>query len=234
VALGAGCGAVTFLLCYFFLYDARDAKRRSASPAISPNIVRTGMSIAEAVLDSALWRIGFASLLMFTFGVGLLIHQIAILNDAGVSVINAAWLASLAGGAGVIGKLVSGVLLDRCPGNLVGGLTLSAAFLAFALLLKAENTTFIVIAMLINGYVTGAKLQIATYLTVRFAGLRHMGVILGMLTSIVATATAIGPILAGAIYDFSGSYAPFLLAGAVAAIVAGVLIFTLPRYPRFD
>ena len=237
LALGSGFGAVTFLLCFFFLYDARDSQRRS--PAV-PNdtqavsAVHGGLSVSDALRDSGLWRIGVATLIMFTFGMGLLIHQIAILADVGVPLARAAWLASLAGVAGIIGKLVSGVLLDRFRGSLIGGVTLGSAAFAYVFLIDAKSVWLIVMAMVLSGYVMGAKLQIASYMTLRYSGLRNMGVIYGTLSSIVALATGIGPLVAGSVYDLSGSYDPFLVAGAIGSVVAGLLFLTLPKYPDFS
>ena len=49
----------------------------------------------------------------------------------GVSAENAAWLAGAGGLAGIVGKLVTGVLVDRFRANWVGGITLG--FTAFAM-----------------------------------------------------------------------------------------------------
>lgn len=235
VGLGLGFGLLTFVLCYFFLYDAGDARRRSGVAQVMspPKPVYTGLTIGHALRDTALWRIGIATFVMFTFGVGLMIHQIAILSDAGVTMAHAAWLASFAGLVGVAGKLVSGVLLDRLRGGLVGGVTIGVAAFAFAFLVGAKSVPLIILAMAVNGYVTGAKLQIASYLTLRYCGLRNMGAIYGTLMSFVALATGIGPVLAGMIYDVTGSYDAFLIGGVVASLSSGLLLLTLPRYPEF-
>ena len=89
----------------------------------------------------------------------------------------------------------------------------------------------IVAAMLVNGYTAGAKLHIASYLTVRYAGMRNFGKIYGMISSLVAIGSGVGPILAGGIYDMSGGYGPFLMGGAVALAFSSLLLLLLPRYP---
>lgn len=235
VWLGLGIGSVTLILCYFFLYDAHDregAARKQGGPGPPSRPDFPGLTLSQAWRDLALWRIGISLFVIMLLTIGLLVHQIEILTSAGVSRTSAAWLASLAGAMGIVGKLVTGVLLDRFRGNWVGGVTLGLAALAFALLIDGVYTpVLIVVAMLVNGYTAGAKLQIASYLTVRFSGMRNFGKIYGVVTSLIALGSGMGPLAAGAVYDLLGSYSAFLAAGAVGSLFAGALLLTLPRYP---
>lgn len=239
VALGCGWGAVTFLLCYFFLFDVEQPRgAKSSEPDSRGETQRRalpGLTLEQARTDTALWRIGASSFIIMLFTIGLLIHQIPILTEAGISATHAAWLASLAGAAGIVGKLVSGVLLDRYRANWVGGLTLATTALAFLLLIDGIHSPgLIIVAMLINGYSAGSKLQIASYLTARYAGMRHFGLIYGVIISLVTFGSGLGPMVAGLIYDLSGGYTPFLLVGAGGCLVCGVLVLTLPSYPEWQ
>ena len=53
----------------------------------------------------------------------------------------------------------------------------------------------------------------------------------GFISSLVSLGSALGPLLAGIVYDRTGGYGPFLLAGTVGCLFCGLLILTLPRYP---
>ena len=234
VWLGCGWGGLTFLLCWFFLYDVHSQPKAAAGAAKRDRLDLPGLTIAQAWRDTALWRIGISTFFVMLLTIGLLIHQIPILTEAGVSRTNAAWLASLAGAAGIAGKLVSGLLLDRFRANWVGGLTLMATALAFLLLMDGVHTPeLIVAAMVVNGYSAGSKLQIASYLTARYGGVRNFGVIYGLVTSLVAFGSGVGPMLAGFVYDVSGAYTMFLLAGTVGCAICGMILMSLPRYPEF-
>ena len=134
VWLSVGWGGMTFVLCWLFLYDAHDrlpAGEQAAARRDGP--VLPGLTITGAWRDRGLWQIAVSTMLILLFAMGLTVHQIAILGEAGVSRTNAAWLASMAGVAGIVGKLVTGMLLDRFRPNWVGGITMSAAALGFAL-----------------------------------------------------------------------------------------------------
>lgn len=238
VWLALGWGGITLLLCVFFLFDAHD--RRAALVAkggdkapVAP--VRNGLTIAQAWRDPALWRIAASTLIIMTLTVGLTIHQIPILTEAGVSRTHAALLASLAGVAGVIGKLATGVLLDRFRPNWVGGITLAATALAFGLLIDGiASPALIIFAMLVNGYTQGTKLQINGYLTARYAGMRNFGSVYGFMNSLVAFGSGAGPVLAGLAYDSAGSYGVFLIVGTIGSLLCGILLLTLPTYPDWQ
>jgi MFS family permease len=88
-----------------------------------------------------------------------------------------------------------------------------------------------VAAILVNGYSAGTKLQICTYLTASYAGLRNLGAIFGAMYSLVSLGSGLGPMIAGLVYDTTGGYTPFLLAGTVGCLFCGLIILLLPRYP---
>jgi predicted MFS family arabinose efflux permease len=233
VALGLGWGAIAFLICVFWLKDynlAADEEHVIESRSDLP-----GLSMREAMRDTALWRVAISTLIMMILTIALVAHQFQILVEAGVTRSHAAWLSSLSGVAGIIGKLVTGALLDRYKPNWVGGVTIASTALAFGLLLESVRTPFlIVIAMIMNGYASGTKLQIAGYLTTRYGGLRNFGKIFGMMASLIALGSGLGPYLAGLAHDKYGDYSPMLVAGIVGSIFCGLLIFSLPRYPDWD
>ena len=236
--LGTGWGSIALVLSVLFLYDAHDQRRQLREAGADPGIaapVLSGLSIGEAWRDAALWRIAISTFVIMVVTFALVVHQFPLLVEAGISRENAAFLASLTGVAGVAGKLVTGWLLDRYRANLVGGLTLSSAAIAFALLLEPLRTpTLIVVAMVIIGYASGTKLQICGYLTTRYGGMRNFGKIFGTMASIIALGTGLGPVLGGFVYDLYGSYAPFLVAGMAGSLLSGLLIFGLGRYPEWE
>jgi predicted MFS family arabinose efflux permease len=222
-------GGFALVLCLLFFRSPGDGSMRVEAQDTSR---LPGLTIAQAWRDPGLLRIAISTFLLMVLTIGLLIHQIPILIEAGVSPQHAALLAGAGGLAGIVGKLVTGVLVDRFRANWVGGITLSFTALAFLLLVNGVRTpALIVIAMLINGYSAGTKLQICSYLTSRYGGLRNFGTIYGFISSLVSLGSALGPLLAGIVYDRTGSYDLFLVAGTVGCLFCGLLIVTLPRYP---
>jgi predicted MFS family arabinose efflux permease len=237
--LGIGWGLPTFALAFFFFFDLHDvaarkrAKDKNATVAAAVNL--PGLTVKEAARDWALWRVGISNFVVMVLTQGLMAHLIPILTDAGVSRTKAALLTSLGGVAGIVGKLTTGVLLDRFKPNWIGGITLGAASLTFLLLMDGlRSPTLIVIALMVNGYAAGTKTQITGYLTASYGGMKSFGVVYGVMAAGMAAAAGVGPLLAGLVYDVSGGYGPFLLAGAVGCALGGFLIISLPSYPKFD
>jgi MFS family permease len=64
--------------------------------------------------------------------------------------------------------------------------------------------------------------------------MRNFGVIYGVMAALMALASGMGPLLAGRIYDLSGGYAPFLIAGAAGCVLGGIMMISLPRYPAWE
>jgi predicted MFS family arabinose efflux permease len=235
--LGIGWGGVTFLLCLFFLFDAHD--RQGARPSVTDDTTETkalsGLTSSEAIRDAALWRIGGSNFVVMALTMGLTIHLFPILTEAGIDRSTAALLTSLSGVAAIVGKLVTGWLLDRLSPNWVGGITLGAAALAFLLLVQGiRSPALIVVAMLVNGYAAGTKTQITGLMTARYGGMRNFGKIYGVMSALMALAAGLGPTLAGVTYDQFGGYSPFLIAGALGCLLGGILMVTLPPYPDWD
>jgi MFS family permease len=235
VWMSLGWGGFALLLAWLFLYDAHDRKRAAASAGAGTGapVELTGMSLAEAWRSRALWAIAVSTFLMMFLSLGLQIHQVSILTGAGISRSNAAWLAGLFGVAGIVGKLVTGWLLDRfAHANAIGGATLAANSIAFGLLLwGVHSPVLIVAAILLNGYSAGCKLQICTLLTARHGGMRNFGKIYGAMTSVVSLSSGLGPMAAGAVFDVTGGYGAFLVAGVIGCLVSGLLVLTLPKAP---
>ncbi|MFT3965089.1 MAG: MFS transporter [Sphingobium sp.] len=239
IGLGVGWGGITFILCLLFFFDAHDrtakAKRAGATVDDDPAPVLTGLTPKQALRDSALWRVGISNFVVMVLTLGLSIHLVPILTEAGVTREHAAWLSSLAGVAGIVGKLVTGVLLDRYRPNWIGGLTLGVAALAFLFLMNGiRSPALIIAAMLVNGYAFGTKTQITGFLTAGYGGMKHFGVIYGVMGALMALASGLGPMTAGVVYDMAGGYGPFLLAGGIGCALSGLLMISLPGYPDWQ
>lgn len=236
--LGFGWGGATLVICWLFFFDPRhrrdeasgDGQTTSGSAAAVP-----GLTIPEAWRSPTLWWIALSTLITMGLTSGLGVHQFEILHEAGVTRTYAAWLTSLAGIAALLGKLVTGLLLDRFRPNVVGGLSLAASALAFGLLFaESKSPGLIVVAMFINGYTQGAKLQIIGYLTSAYAGLRNFGAIYGAMGTAVAIGSGIGPLIAGVAYDHAGNYGAFLILGTAGSIISGLVVLSLPAYPKWS
>ncbi|HKR93617.1 MFS transporter [Novosphingobium sp.] len=233
IALGVGWGIPVFLLCMFFLFDGHDDRRQKKQRGVAGQVVYAhGLSIRQALRSGPILRIGGATLITLLLTACLVVHQVPLLVEAGLSRALAAYLASLSGFGAIAGSLISGWLMDRYHAGWVGAITNALAALALVLLLEPFRTpALIVVAMLVIGYTSGMKLQLCGYLTSVYAGLRNYGKIFGVMASIIAISSALGPMLGGVIYDTTGSYSLFIWAAIPATLFSSFLLLGLGRYP---
>ncbi len=70
--------------------------------------------------------------------------------------------------------------------------------------------------------------------TAGYAGMKNFGAIYGVMSSLMALAAGMGPMLAGLVYDVSGDYRWFLVAGTVGCALGGLLIVSMPPYPDWS
>lgn len=233
-ALLALCwGAIALaLLIPWFHETARVAGPANAAPMPPPPV--GGLTLAEAARNSALWRIGLATLLQTMIGAAVAIHFIPLLMWSGLQRIEAAGLAALLGVGSLAGKLITGWLIDRVSGGLVPFICFAMPGLAYFLLWQGHGSLpALAIATLIVGYAGGSSLHMTAYLTTRYAGLAHFGKIYGFIGSVLSLGAGIGPLAAGILYDRTQSYELLLLIGMPLALLAGLLVAFLGAYPRF-
>lgn len=235
--IGAGWGGISLILILLFFFDARDHERSRAKLGnlTQSASVLGGLTLGQAFRTPAILRIALAVFLTTLLGSAITVHKVPILTELGISRDDAVLIAASAGVAGIAGKLITGWLFDRWSSGWIGGLSTGLPAIAFALMVEPlRSPAAIVIGMVLLGYATGAILQVVTYLTGRYGGLRHFGKIFGVMASLLAVGTALGSVAAGLLYDIWGSYVPLLLLGIPVGLAAGLLVSGLGAYPRWN
>ena len=236
--IGAGWGALVILLLVPFFFDARDRERRQKISSVSDdakNTRLTGLSGTEALRNPPLVKIGLAALLTLIPLAAITIHAVPIITERGFTRETAAVVISLAGIAAICGKLTTGWLLDRWASGWISGLSLALPVVSCVMLIDmTPNLIQIVVAVFILGYTNGAALQVITYLTSRYAGMRNFGKIFGVMSSLITLGVGIGPVIAGLIYDKSQSYSVLLMGSVLFLSIGGLLVSRLGAYPDWS
>ena len=229
--VGITFALVTFGLVVTFLHDAPDtAGDRDAGALDKP-----GLTLGQALRDAAVLKILAATFLAFLLMAPLAVHLVPILIDAGIGRMPATALATVVAAASVFGKLSVGWVMDRTSSRSLPALCFALPGVACLLLVNAHASLPIAIAAAASvGLATGTILQLSAYLPTRYAGLRAFGQIYSISAGIMVLAGGVGPIIAGIVFDRSGSYAPLLLAGILYSAAVGLMVATLGRYPCFE
>jgi predicted MFS family arabinose efflux permease len=235
VAIAAIWGSVALILALLFLKDTKE--RQADGSLVLANRGTTdadGLTVRQALRSGPLIRIGIATFVTMLLGLAVQVHQVPVLTDGGMDARQAAYLVSLAGVAGIAGKLMTGWLMDRVNAGMVGAVTLAVSAIGYGLLLESVRTVpLTIVAMMVIGYAAACKLQICAYMTSRYAGMRKFGTVFGIMSSLIALGGGLGPLLAGAVFDTFGSYDPLLFAAMAGTFLSAGLLVGLGHYPEW-
>ena len=130
----------------------------------------------------------------------------------------------------VIGRVVTGALLDQFFAPRIVALLLVFTTLA-CLTLLTDSPAAPYVAALAIGFSVSTEVDILSYLTARYFGLRSYGRIYGTIFGTMLVGSAASAYLTGASFDRFGSYD---VAVTTSAVVMGVVILLLLSLPRFE
>ena len=202
---------------------AQDARTREGAHA--------GLSAAEAFTGS--WRFWVVSIGFFVGVVsinGTLAHLIPMLTDRGMAGGTAAAILSAAGVAMIIGRIASGWCLDRYHGPTVAIGFFILPAVGIAALSSGEMGLVPLLGALACGLGIGAQTGLQAYFVGRYFGLKAYGTIYGTSRALFLLGSGFGPFLAGLSFDLWQSYAPVLMAFAVALVTVAATFVALGPY----
>jgi MFS family permease len=190
-----------------------------------------GEPVAKALGTPAFWIIA-ATVCLYAISVnGAIAHLSALLTDRGVSTAGAAWSVAIIGATGLIGRLLTGIFLDRFFGPRVSQVMLLMTVLGIVLLSVANTLVAGLIAAALIGFSMGSEGDITPYLLGRYFGLKRFSTLYALTWTTYAVGGAMGPVLVGRVFDTLGSYRPITIQLlALPALIPCLLMFALPRY----
>jgi MFS family permease len=225
VLLGCLAFAVGFPLTATFV------RERSAASQDQDASTDLGEPVGKALRTSSFWIIA-ATVCLYAISVnGAIAHLSALLTDRGVSTQGAAYSVAIIGATGLIGRLLTGIFLDRFFGPRVSQIMLLITVVGIVLLSVAHTLTAGLIAAALIGFSMGSEGDITPYLLGRYFGLKRFSTLYALTWTTYAIGGATGPILVGRVFDTLGSYRPITIQLlALPALIPCLLMFALPRY----
>lgn len=198
-----------------------------------------GRSLADARVPGTGRRAALSTRTFWTVALGfaaiavacsaLVVHMVPMLRDAGLEPAAAARVASLIGVGVILGRVGIGWLIDHVFAPHVAAVIFLVTAAGCGLLLGGGPDLAPLAAFLI-GFALGAEVDLLAYLTSRYFGLRHYGFLYGVMYSVFWLGIALGPALAGRLYDRHGDYT-LALAGVIVLLVVGAAAaLALPRF----
>ena len=195
-----------------------------------------GTASAKAEVGGALrtmtfWIIAITVSLYAISVNGAIAHMSALLTDRGVPAQQAAWCIAVIGATGVIGRLITGFMLDRFFGPRVSQAMLVMTVVGICLLAVASSLITGLFAAALIGFSMGSEGDVTPYLLSRYFGLKRFSTLYALTWTTYAVGGATGPLLVGRVFDALGSYRPVSIQLlALPALIPCLLLFLLPRY----
>lgn len=187
----------------------------------------TGLSLSEALSTRRLWMFGVA-LICFGFGFGtVMVHIVPYAIGLGISAASAASIIALIGGISVGGRVMIGYASDRAGTKLALVFSFSLVSVAFFWLLAARELWMLYVFAIVFGFGYGGMAALGTPVIAEMFGLSSLGAIMGVTLIFVEGAGAIGPVVAGYIFDITGSYNLAFTIYAVLSLLSLALILRL-------
>mgnify|MGYP000872515634 CR=1 FL=1 len=188
-------------------------------------------SVRDALATPALWiLLTLFSVLLFTTMM-LTTHQVAYLQDLRYSPMVSATALGLMLGMSILGRILSGVLGMRFTGRHLAAVFMTCLGLGLVSLLNARDVFFVYLYSILVGIGFGGMIVLLPHTMGAYFGRKNFSRIVGWTTPIVTLASAASPVLAGYLYDRSGSYfLPF--AGTTALVFLCAALALAARPPR--
>jgi len=229
-------GVVSALLLVIAAQGLRAAPQPIASSAESGSATKaratvesaaTGLSLSAAARTRQLWTLCAAQFMFFPALVTVPVHIVAHGMDLGMAATHAAGVLSLIGAVSILGRLFVGSAVDRIGGR-------RALILCFVLLLLSllwlrwiDAPWMLFVFALVYGFAHGGFFTVVSPTVAEFFGMSAHGAIFGVILFFGTIGGAFGPLLAGAVFDTTGSYAIAFNTLAVLALVGLLLVVSL-------
>jgi len=199
--------------------------RRTAGDTAKATVAEPRFSRAAALRTRAFWLLSLYTVLVFPVQAGVSLHQAPHLIERGLSPVGAATVIAFFSAMSAVASFGVGFLPRRWP--------VRYGLLAAALALSGGSFGLIAVHSLASACAAGGLFGlgiggIMTLLPVAWAdyfGRESYGAIRGVALSLQVLAQAVGPVLSGALRDWSGNYTDSLLVfGGLAALAIGAAL----------
>jgi MFS family permease len=195
-----------------------------------------GLTIREALGNYRFWFASLAMLLAAATINGTIAHIVPILSDRGIPASIATTAVAASGLSLIIGRMLSGLALDRFYGPYVATFFFAIPLAGMTMLGLGVSGPLAVMAAVLLGLGIGAEGDIMAYLTSRYFGMAHYGVIYGTILAFFTLGSGLGPWIMAHAYDAFHNYIAGLIGLGGALFVAIMLVLTLGpyRYPAVE
>jgi MFS family permease len=175
------------------------------------------------------WTICLLNLLLVFGLMSVMLHIVPHARDLGLPPMRAAGVLSTIGAVSMLGRFLSGLAIDRWGSKPVMAFCFILLLAALAWLQLAHRLWMLYCFAVVYGLAHGGFFTAISPLVAEWFGIRFHGALFGVVVFFGTTGGAVGPLMAGWLFDLSGSYrATFQIITAVAIVAWGLLLSLKP------
>ena len=192
-------------------------------------IILSGLTLKEAIKTREFKILAVFFLMTAIAILGLIPNFIPLLQDAGMTAADAGSYAAILGLSVMVGRLLTGFLIDRIfAPYVIAVLLIFVSSGCFAM--GFGGVDYVLWAAIAIGLAVGSEVDLIGYFTAKYFGLKHYGNLSGVIYSIFNTGAIISPALVGYIWDSTGNYDIALLGAGFILLVAAAISLLLPKF----
>jgi OFA family oxalate/formate antiporter-like MFS transporter len=189
-----------------------------------------GFEATSALATRSFWMIVVAQFCFAFAATGTLIHMASHLEGLGYSSANAALAISLIFGFAALGKVIMGFVADRVTARVALALTFAIQAIGVAMVFIIGHAGLIALFVLVYGLSVAAPLMLLPLVIAESMGLKRFGFISGITGLAQTLGAAVGPLVAGKIFDVTRSFAPAFELMIVVNVIAALAILACRSY----
>lgn len=192
----------------------------------------TGLTLGQSLKKSRFWLFYAANFLGATAVFALTAH--VVIHARGLDIPNsgAVTLMSFLSITSIISRMTMGYVADKIGHRTTITLGISLLFISLVWLIFSTDYWMLVIFALLFGFSWGTFFVPISPLTAELFGVKSLGTVFGVLNTSLTAGAAVGPVLAGYLYDINRSYLMAFIILAAITFIAVILMLVLGRVQK--
>ncbi len=204
-----------------------DGESRNTQDSMTLN-ASTELPLAAIARSKLFWYICLAEFAGFFSIFTIIVHIVPYARDLGLSPVIAAGLLSTIGGVSMLGRIVMGAASDRLGGRKSLIISFIVLLASLVWLLLASNGWMLYLFAIVYGFAHGSLFTVISPTIAELFGTSSHGLLFGLVLFSGTLGGSAGPLLAGFLFDQTGTYQTVFIVLALMAIL-GLFLVTLLR-----
>lgn len=201
--------------------------RISKSNGWNAEVTEQSLTLKEAARIEQFWTLCITEFAIFFCLFTIVVHIVPHARDLGLAPAYAAGVLSTIGGVSIVGRIVMGAANDRIGGKRALVICIIMLFCSFVWLQLASTAWMLFLFAVIYGFAHGGFFTVVSPMVAEWFGTGSHGMLFGIVLFCGTLGGSVGPLVAGRIFDVTGSYQMVFLMLAGLTVIGFVLMMWL-------